>query len=369
MRSARAAVGRLREKRRQRHLPLLEGDQTKGGPDESPVTLAVVCNEGFGIDAPNANSTLRMGFARGFAEIGIRYELIDYRLVEHRLPALHRPIVFLSAYDFPSLSRAAITELGKNPHFVWVNPWFAAMDDFYATHDLENPDLPQNVKRQVLDSGPSFVWTIAAPSCLHLFEQWEAHGVRVESIPLACDSATYFPDKSDDRFSEVQMAFVGGYWANKAIQFDKYLRPYEDILRVFGRDEWPYKGYGGRLSFAEERMLYSWARVCPALSEPHAEKTGDIVERAFKVMGCRGLALPDVTPFYRDLFGPSELAVPDSVTEYHELVHAALDDEDFNEQQRAAGYKAVMERHTYAHRARQVVELLGLGSPVLDQKG
>jgi len=64
---------------------------------------------------------------------------------------------------------------------------------------------------------------------------------------------------------------VGGYRAYKNIQYDKYLKPYEDVLTVYGYNRWPYKGYGGLLPEDDEKVLYQNARVCPSLSEPHAE--------------------------------------------------------------------------------------------------
>jgi hypothetical protein len=161
---------------------------------------------------------------------------------------------------------------------------------------------------------------------------------------------------------------VGGYRAYKNVQYNKYLKPYEEILAVYGYDRWPYKGYGGLMPEGDERVLYQNARVCPALSEPHAEVMGDIVERAFKVMGSGGLAVTDVTPFYRELFSPDELMVPESIDEYHALVRLALSDDDFSRRYRENGFRAILERHTYAHRARQILNLLRLGNEINELK-
>jgi hypothetical protein len=167
--------------------------------------------------------------------------------------------------------------------------------------------------------------------------------------------------------SDVQVAFVGGYRPYKNLQYDRYLKPYEAKLRVYGYNSWPYSGYRGLLPNNEERLLYQNAGVSPALSEPHAELVGDICERVYKIMGSGGLAITDVTPSYREVFDRDELLVPDSVADYHELVRRALDDDDFNLQFRRRGLKAIEERHTYAHRARQIVGLLGLESPLVSR--
>jgi len=131
-------------------------------------------------------------------------------------------------------------------------------------------------------------------------------------------------------------------------------------LQVYGYSKWPYNGYQGLLPEEEERLLYQNARVSPAISEPHAELMGDIVERVFKIIGSRGLAVTDVVPFYRDLFEPDELLVPSTVKEYHDFVRQALKDRDFNARYRQKGYEAVLARHTYAHRARSILSKLDI---------
>jgi glycosyltransferase involved in cell wall biosynthesis len=320
----------------------------------------MVCSEGLDVNVPTASSTLRVGFCRGFANIGVRYEMVGTADLGRALTEMSDPIVFLTTYDYLEFDNQSLRELRKHPHFVWVNPWFKGMKKLYRSKNLflEDSYPGSDVTRKVLRSDAAFVWTISPESCLDLFDVWRDRGQRVESIPLACDTERYYPTKKDDRFNSVDMAFVGGYRAYKNIQYDKYLKPYEDRLDVFAVEPWPYVGYKGQIADDDERVLYQNARVCPALSEPHAEFTGDIVERAFKVMGSGGLAITDVLPAYRDLFTESELLVPQDVEEYHHFVTQALDDGSFNQRYRQAGYEAVMNRHTYAHRAARILELL-----------
>jgi spore maturation protein CgeB len=89
----------------------------------------------------------------------------------------------------------------------------------------------------------------------------------------------------------------------------------------------------------------------------------DMNERVFKVLGSGGMTITDATPGYRAWFTPNELLVPGNLDEYHEMVHQALDDSDFNHRYRLSGYRAVMERHTYAHRARMILNHLGIPVP------
>ncbi len=343
------------------HQPIL-GDHPYGGPEDSPITFIMVCREGFNINVPNANVTIRLGICRGFAQIGVRYQLASVWELEKVLPELRRPFIYLSCYDYEDLTSHVLKLLRNYPHLIWVYPWFADLEKVYTEYNLPDPRLASQTTRRILESGANFVFAPVPPSYLAFYEEWAKRGQRLVSLPLACDTTRYFPRADDKRFADVRMAFVGGYRAYKNIQYDKYLKPYEDILRVYGYDRWPYKGYGGLLADDAERVLYGNAVVCPALSEPHAELMGDIVERAFKVMGSGGLAVTDFIPGYREFFTPDELLVPGSIEEYHAIVRQALTDSDFNRRYREKGCQAILARHTYAHRARTILECLGLAA-------
>jgi len=335
-----------------------------GGPPESDSTFVMICRPGFNVNRLGSVAGIRIGFCRGFEQIGIRYRLMSVFDVARQLPRTRNPFVFLSMYDYLDLSSASRRSLMNYPHFVWVNPWHPDLDKLLQDRSIflsSSLEIPPRVAARVLESNPVFVFANVPPSCLRYYSVWKEKGCRVESIPLACDTTRYFPSPSDSRFSDVAMAFVGLYRPYKDIQYEKYLRPYEDILRVYGFGPiWPYKGYGGLIADDDVRVLYKNSKICPALSEPHAEVTGDIPDRAFLVLGSFGLPVTDVTPSYRELFEPDELLVPESVEEYHALIKRALTDSDFNQAYRRKGHEAVMRRHTYAHRASTILRLLDI---------
>lgn len=323
-------------------------------------TAVIVCGPYFDQRVPTAGMTYRAGLARGFEQIGLPYEMVSLFNLK-RLRELPGPVVFISETDYEFMGRADITELRKYPHFVWVNPWFKGSDRFYAKHMLEGLDVAEIARKRVLKSDPAFVFTPATESGMEFFSEWEQRGFKLVSLPLACDTAAYDRHASAAKFSDVKMAFVGGYWPYKARSFDLYLKPYEDELTIFGYSRWPYAGYGGQLAAEDEPLLYRDARLSPAINEPHVAIMGiDINERVYKVLGSGGLCVTDAVPAYRDIFEEDELLVPESVDEYHEMVSAALKDPQAFSHYREAGYKAVRARHTYAHRAAAVIEALGL---------
>jgi spore maturation protein CgeB len=104
--------------------------------------------------------------------------------------------------------------------------------------------------------------------------------------------------------------------------------------------------------------MYRHAKVVPSIGEPYAWEIGSFYERPFKVLGSGGLTITDTQPSYRELFTEDELLVPHTVQEYHDLMNIALVDEDWNRRWRERGIKAVLSRHTYRHRAEEIVRLL-----------
>lgn len=345
------------------YVPQL-GNRAEGGPSESALTFLMVCGTSFDIARPNAASTIRLGYCRAFARLGISYKLVSVLKLADEIENSKKPFVFLSEFDFEVLDRKSRRLLRDTAHFIWASPSRHSMYAAYARYGVP----PKNVRvtsdyaiERVKDSGAAFLWATCPPSGLEHYGQYRNCASPLISLPLACDDGRYFPEPNNKKYANLEMVFVGGYWPNKAIQFDKYLRPYENSLVVFGHTEWPYKGYEGLLPDDDERILYQNAKLCPAISEPHAEINGDIVERVFKVAGSGGVAITDVLPYYGEIFSEDEILCPRDIPHYHELVSRALKDEDFNARYRASGIKAVLDRHTYVHRAKEILSRLKLG--------
>ena len=292
--------------------------------------------------------------------LGLRYRLVDASEMAAELDSVEQPIVFLSAFDYRYFGRGALRRLRDVPHFIWVPPSGKALRKIYQGYGVGVGTMKSSLVGRVVDSGAAFLWGNVTASGLEYYRDWEANGNRVVSLPLACDDQVYSPRGQGCDWGSGDMVFVGGYWKRKAIQLDAYLRPYEGQLSVYGYSNWPYMGYKGLIDSAKESALYERAVVAPTISEPHAMHTGDIVERGFKVLGSGGLTVTDAVPQYRELFSDEELLIPRNLDEFHDFVRQAFVDREFNERYRKKGYAAVMSRHTYRHRAKEVLRLLGL---------
>jgi hypothetical protein len=183
-------------------------------------------------------------------------------------------------------------------------------------------------------------------------------------MPFACDTALYTPDAPHrSEFDGVKLAFVGAYWTSKGRQIDEYLRPLEDDLVVYGYSKWPYRGFRGQLPLEYEPSLYRQACLSPTINEPSvALLHGQINERVFKILGCKGVTIVDAIPAYRDFFSADELPLPEDAPDFCDMVHELLRSESLRERWRQRGHEAVMQRHTYLNRASELSRRLGLGN-------
>ena len=331
----------------------------------APYTFVSVVSPLFNQNVPLATSLARVGYCHGFEQIGIPYVILGTHELADRLPDLPNPICLLQNTDYLYLNRTNLDALRRTRHFVWLDYWFKDDMELFQAEGLDYQSFARQTHKDLLYSEPAFTFTISPSASLACYAKWMEHGLQVESLPLACDTTVYHPNITDNpQFDGVQMTFVGGYWPYKAQQLDRYLRPYEKDLTVFGRERWPYAGYGGPLPQDQEAALYRQARLSPTINEPHCERLNiDQNERVFKVLGSGGCSITDAISGYREWFSADELPVPASLEEYHEIVQTLLTDSTLNQTYRTRGYQAIVNRHTYAHRAQRVLELLGISLP------
>jgi hypothetical protein len=340
-------------------------------PTQGPATLVMVVGPGFKQHIPNAMMTARMGYCHAFEDLGIPYiitDTADLKKVLHRVPD---PFCFIVGHEYvlPSMDRQTIRLLSRIPHAVWVNPWFENSDRFFDSHQLDASiwAYSEQQRRKILDSRPNFVFTATAPRGMDFFSLWERHGLPAVSMPLACDLSVYenSPPYMDE-FDDVRMAFVGGYWPSKAQQIDPYLRPFEKDLTIYGYSKWPYSGYRGMLPRDAEASLYHQAILSPTINEPTvALLHGQINERVFKILGAGGCTVVDAIPAYRDFFKADELLLPESISQFTEMCQWMLNDRKARDEWAQRGKAAVLARHTYHHRARQMLHRLGMSHLVL----
>lgn len=336
-------------------------------PAAERLCALLVVGRSFDHRKPDAMMTCRLGYARAFEAMGVPYLLCDWRHLPETVARLPRAFAIVFGSDVAEMDAAAQAALRRIPSCVWVNPWFDGEQDFFRGHGLEAGIWvwPEAHRAAILGLGAKFAYTATVPSGLNFFASWAAAGLPVRSLPLACDTSLYTPDGPvDSEFVAVDLAFVGGYWESKGRALDRYLRPFEERLTVYGYNCWPYRGYGGQLPREREPALYRQAKVCPVVNEPTvALLKGQINERIFKVLGSGGASVVDAVPAYRELFTAEELDIPADEGEFAAQVRTLLADPERRRAVAARGRAAVLARHTYAHRARDILAGLGVDLP------
>ncbi|MBI2478230.1 MAG: glycosyltransferase family 1 protein [Planctomycetia bacterium] len=222
-------------------------------------------------------------------------------------------------------------------------------------HELEVQAIAY---RKLVLAEPRFVWAPVGPSSAEWYQDWAVDGFRWERIHLAADPWRYVPRPTSAQFRDVQMAYVGGYWDEKAQAFDQYLRPWENILSVYGNAPWPYRHYRGKIAIAREPELYSSAQIVPPVHSPAGRDIAELTERYFKAPSCRAFCIADHNPAVREVYREDEMLQAESPQHFHELVQDVLDGRIDTQLWCERAYRAATERHLYRHRATQINNLL-----------
>lgn len=210
-------------------------------------------------------------------------------------------------------------------------------------------------------------------------DKWAETGVPVKSIMMCADVNSYAGARYVDAFA-CDIGFVGGYWPYKGRVIDKYLLPICDDkdlrIKIFGNQPWTETDrYCGMLQDNNVRHLFASAKICPNLSEPHAQEYGyDVNERVFKTLFCGGFVISDYVEglektLHKDLqvgeFRGYLYAEDES--EFRDLIYAYLEDDYARKKASEAGRKIVCKSHTNFHRVEELLNAFGIEEPKIKE--
>ena len=88
---------KLKYRIRKEQGPLIIQEQGIIDPYNSPLTFVLICGKSFNQSIPNAGTTCRVGWCRGFEQLGIPYLLISTSDLAKRLPDIQNPICWILA--------------------------------------------------------------------------------------------------------------------------------------------------------------------------------------------------------------------------------------------------------------------------------
>lgn len=318
--------------------------------------LLITCQPGFDQNLQIAGILMRVGFANGWSEACGPAKLVPISDLMKEIDKWDTPSILMTSYDFDHLSNSESIRLRAYDVFIWVGVHPNKLPQ-YQKHTLipENDiKIIENTRRKIILSEPKFVWQSTCSEKMHWYQGWRDDGLKWVTMHPAVDSQRYYPEQNDAVFGCIKMAYVGGYWQEKAQAFDMYLRPWEDILTPFGYQTWPYKNYGGKLDANQERQLYSTAGLIPLVTSPAGWDIGEITERYLKAPACKAFCIADENPALGDIFNSDEILQAQNAEHFHSIVNDYLNDKIDTVYWARKGYDAVIQRHTYYHRALQI---------------
>jgi hypothetical protein len=323
-------------------------------------TLLICVEATFNQNIHNAGHLMPLGFAQGWTEAAGGAKFIFVKDLLREIEQHEDVYIFICQHSLRHFSFQEARKLRGKNMFVWVHVHPRAFGQFEKENllisQLES-DLYYEGYTKLLVAEPKFVWNAVGQAGMRWFEGWKDDGLRWETIFPGANSAIYFPEPSA-KYAHIKIGYVGGYWEEKAQAFTSYLRQWEDDFVPFGYSNWPYKNYGGGLTEANERNMYSSAGLIPLVTSPAGWSLAEITERYLKAPACRAFCIADQNPAVRDLFNEQEMLQASSADHFHHLVNEFKRDKIDVEYWKEVGYQATINRHLVKHRAEQILRAL-----------
>ena len=181
---------------------------------------------------------------------------------------------------------------------------------------------------------------------------------------MMCADIITYNNSVFDPTLECDLGFVGGYWPYKGQVLDKYLLPLlhpigKYNVKIFGNQPWGVNQYCGLIADEDVKNLFASAKICPNLSEPHAQEFGiDLNERIFKVLYAGGFCIADNVEAYK-MFGDG-IVIAESPEDFKEKIDHYLNNTSERVDIAAKGYQYIINNHTSVHRAAEILNYFGL---------
>ncbi len=195
---------------------------------------------------------------------------------------------------------------------------------------------------------------------------WDDNGIETIDMQPAANHFDYFPVEPVEALKS-DMSFVGGFWGYKGKNFSKYLIPLclpvgKYNIKIFGNQPWSIPQYMGSPEEKLINSIFCSAKICPNVSEPHANEFGfEVNERVFKLAATRSFCISDrIDSLTEDVFTGGEMPTAKSPEEYFEMIDYYLKNPDLREEKAGKCYNTVMEGHTYCHRVSKLLSKLNM---------
>jgi len=242
---------------------------------------------------------------------------------------------------------------------IHVNPWGPVKIDGINESEA-------NIQ-WTLDKKPDAVFGYGFESDRLLWSYWtEKAGIPWVPMPTAADKVIY-QYRVDRTQRPLDIVYLGGRWTYKALTIDKFLFPVLKACsyQLHGWGDWPNNVCSGVLPEDQVTNFFNTGKIGPCISEQHTQRYGiDIPERAFKVSLCGCLIVHDPVPRL-DAIIPGVVVARDQNDYLEKCLYYIRNEAEriqLAEQQR----QQVLNNHTYHHRMRGLLSVLGFAEQAQD---
>jgi hypothetical protein len=329
--------------------------------------MKILCNY-----TPCGPSYVRNGWRKVFEAMGhqFRFWQVGTRPAFDVFSEYEPDIYIGTTYE---TDRAIVKNITSRPHMK-VCMFASAWSDYVNTIDKEKYPIVSVTEQERKIIGdlhdatgkPDFVFIHSSGEFISkTMDGWKTLGILPLGILNAADIYAYRPATPKPEY-ECDVAFVGGYWGYKSRNLNPYMLPLchpKNCLsvKIFGNQRWPVAQYLGGIPDEEVPHLFSSAKVCPNISEPHSTDLGfDAIERPFKVMSSGGFCISDYVQEFRDLFTPEELVMVSDPEDFRDTIHWFIARPERREPFIYNGMIKTLREHTYFDRVAQMLQNLGL---------
>lgn len=318
-----------------------------------------------------AHYFIRLGLARGFAAGGhdVRIWQLGTKSALDWFDEFKPDILYTQTYNIDKGLIRALEEYPNCKVFMKAADWSPFSDTLdlnkYPVLTASPKELKMVEELRRRTGKPDFVdihYHYSRIEQTHSYWR-DKLGIPIKSVMPAADIIDYVGGKVIPEFQS-DICFIGGKWGYKSRCIDSWLLPLCDAslnlnIKIFGNKPWGIPQYCGNLDNIYVKHAFASAKVCPNVSEPHAQDFGyELNERVFKLLSNKCTVVSDYTESLAvDLF-PSQIEYGKTPAEFKEKILAIINGELAIDVEN--GYKEVMSKHTYIHRAAEIFEYLGL---------
>ncbi|NLV16763.1 MAG: glycosyltransferase [Syntrophomonadaceae bacterium] len=316
----------------------------------------------------DTNPMITHGLARTLLELGKEVQIIDLGAALSQSPdylgqcldSFHPDLVF-SQGGWGRFGKHVFSDLRRRriPHVFW-----GSEDPLY----FDSLSLP-------MASNSKLVFTTAA-ECI---PKYQARGIKAHLMMFACTPSFHHQVHPDPGLSH-DCIFIGNNYGQFSARFKgmeiilKPLMAQGADLKIYGLDWWldrknPFsidpQFYGGHLSYEEMRTAYSSARIVLGLHSVNTSPTM-MSMRTFEALGCGAFHLTQWTPAIERFFvNHRHLVWSKSPEETEELLKHYLPRPEERMKIARAGQAEVYARHTYQHRAEELLNIIRANIPAM----